>query len=182
MFDERLVIPQQMQLGILEKLHTGHLGMTKCKGQAYSRVWWPSITSQIEAVCRKCPTRLLHQDEKVEPLLELSPPTEMWERVGIDLFEYRKEQYLVIVDYGSRWLDFKKLHSTTSQAVIRALCEVFSTHGAPKMVISGPQFSSFELKQFAEDWDLYPCYICTQIPKGQWRSRKGCSNCEGYPQ
>ena len=94
MFDDRLVIPQNMQLDILNKLHAGHLGMTKCKGRAYSSMWWPSITSQIEAMCRKCLTCLLHQDEKAEPLLALSPPTEIWERIGTDLFEFKKEHYV----------------------------------------------------------------------------------------
>ena len=102
MFDDRLVIPQTMQLDILDVLHTGHLGMTKCKGPAYSSVWWLSITSQIEAMCRKCHTCAFHQDDKAEPLLALSAPTQIWEIVGIDLFEFKKEQYLVTVDYGSR--------------------------------------------------------------------------------
>ena len=174
MFDDRLVIPQTMQLDILDKLHTGHLGMTKCKGRAYSSVWWPSITSQIEAMCRKCHTCALHQDDKVEPLLALSAPTEIWERVGIDLFEFKKEQYLVIVDYGSRWLDFKKLNSTNSQALIRALSEVFSTHGLPKLVISdnGPQFSSMEFKYFAKSWGFTHVTSSPRYPKANGEAER----------
>ena len=174
MFDDRLVIPQNMQLDILNKLHAGHLGMTKCKGRAYSSVWWPSITSQIEAMCRKCLTCVLHQDEKAEPLLALSPPTEIWERIGTDLFEFKKEHYVVIVDYGSRWLDFKKLNSTNSQAVIRALSEIFSTHGVPKIVISdnGPQFSSSEFKQFAVGWGVTHVTSSPRYPKANGEAER----------
>ena len=46
-YDNRIMIPQEMQLEILEQLHTGHLGITKCKGRAYNSVWWPSITAQV---------------------------------------------------------------------------------------------------------------------------------------
>jgi hypothetical protein len=155
MYDTRIVIPQSMQLGTLQQVHAGHLGMTKCKGRAHNSVWWPSITSQIESMCNRCATCTLHKPEKREPLLPLSTPESVpWSRIGTDLFEYQKREYLVIVDYGSRWLDFKELSSTTSQAVIRTLSEVFATHGTPSVVMSdnGPQFSSQEFQQFARDW------------------------------
>ena len=64
-----------------------------------------------------------------------------------------KKDYVAVVDYDSRWLDFKELSTTTSQAVIRALCDIFATHGALNVVISdnGPQYSSQIFKTFASD-------------------------------
>ena len=50
MFSTRIVIPQCLQLDILDKIHQGHLGITKCKGRIHSSVWWPGITVQVENV------------------------------------------------------------------------------------------------------------------------------------
>ncbi len=174
MFNDRLVIPQALQLDILEKLHTGHLGMTKCKARAQESVWWPSITSQVEAMCRRCPICILHRDQATEPLLALSPPDEIWERVGTDLFEYKSKHFILIVDYGSRWLDFKELESTTSQAVIRSLCEVFATHGSPKVLISdnGPQYSSHEFQEFSRDWGFTHITSSPRYPKANGEAER----------
>ena len=113
MFDTRIVIPQSLQLDILDKIHQGHLGITKCKGRAHSTVWWPGITVQVESMCKKCLPCSLNQSERKEPLLPTSPPDNVWERVGIDLFYFNKKDYIVVTDYSSRWLDFKELPSTT---------------------------------------------------------------------
>jgi hypothetical protein len=155
MYNRRIVIPQSMQLDMLEHIHAGHLGMTKCKGRAQNSIWWPSITTQIETMVHKCTTCALHRPERHEPLIPLSTPEIVpWNRIGTDLFEHDRKQYIVITDYGSRWLDFKELQSTSSQAVIRILSETFATHGSPNVVVSdnGPQFSSQEFKQFAREW------------------------------
>lgn len=155
MYDNRLVIPQMLQLEMLDKLHTGHLGITKCKGRAQNSVWWPSVTAQVEAMCNKCVTCTRFRSERKEPLIPLSTPDGgPWDRVGTDLFEFEKKHYMVIVDYTSRWIDFKELQSTSSQAVIRVLCEIFATHGIPSVVVSdnGPQYASQEFKEFAKDW------------------------------
>lgn len=167
MFDSRLVVPQILQLEILEKIHQGHLGISKCKARARNAVWWPSIMAQVEAMCRKCPTCRLHADEKTEPLLAFSPPTEVWERVGTDLFEFNKKNYLLIVDYGSRWLDFKELKGTSSAEVIKNLSEIFATHGSPKTVISdnGPQYSAEEFARFASEWGFNHITSSPRYPK-----------------
>lgn len=154
MFNTRIVIPQCLQLDILDKIHQGHLGITKCKGRAHSSVWWPGITVQVESMCRKCLPCSLNQNERKEPLLPTSTPDNVWERVGTDLFHFNKKDYIVVTDYSSRWLDFKELHSTVSRDVIIALSEIFATHGAPTVLISdnGPQYASEEFKLFAKDW------------------------------
>ena len=77
-----------------------------------------------------------------------------WERIATDLFHFDKKDYIVVVDYTSRWFDFKELSSTTTQAVIRFQREIFATHGTPNVVVSdnGPQFASQEFSVFTKDW------------------------------
>ena len=92
-----------MPLGVLEQLHTGHLGITKCKGRDYNNVWWPNITAQVEAMCNKCSTCAIHRPERKEPLLPLSTPeSRPWELIATDLFHFDKKDYIVVVDYTSR--------------------------------------------------------------------------------
>ena len=174
MFDMRLVIPQTLQLFILNKIHDGHLGITKCKERAYNSVWWPTVTAQVEAMCRKCIPCILNQDNKIEPLMALSPPEEIWERVGTDLFHHNKKDYMVIVDYGSKWLDFKQLKNTTSLDVIKALCEVFATHGIPKVVVSdnGPQYASSEFAQFAKEWGFTHVTSSPRYPRANGEAER----------
>ena len=44
----RIVIPTVLWKEILVKLHTGHLGITKCQERAKQSVWWPRIRKYIE--------------------------------------------------------------------------------------------------------------------------------------
>ena len=62
--------------------------------------------------------------------------------------------YVVIVDYFSRYPEVIKLRSTTSNTLIDAVKAVFSRHGIPESVHSdnGPQFSSREFAKFAASY------------------------------
>ena len=80
-----------------------------------------------------------------------------WERVAADLFELKKEAYLLIVDYYSRYVEVKKLTSTTAASVVTVLKSIFARHGIPATMISdnGPQFACREMKEFAETYGFH---------------------------
>ena len=50
----RLVIPTTLHLDILDKLHEGHLGITKCRERAKRSVWWPELSKQLEDMIQNC--------------------------------------------------------------------------------------------------------------------------------
>jgi hypothetical protein len=56
--------------------------------------------------------------------------------VATDLSTWNKEDYIVTVDYCSRYLELYKLHSTTSAAVIPKLKAEFARHGIVETLIS----------------------------------------------
>ena len=79
-------------------------------------------------------------------------PRGPWIKLGIDLFEH-KRQYLLIVDYFSKFPFIRKLHILNTGTVISELKGLFSENGIPKVIISdgGPQFRS-EFRIFAQEW------------------------------
>ena len=70
-----------------------------------------------------------------------------WQRIAADLLELKKTQYLVVIDYYSRYIELPKLKSTSSASIINHLKSIMARHGVPETLVSdnGPQFSFKEL-------------------------------------
>ncbi|PIK52013.1 hypothetical protein BSL78_11086 [Apostichopus japonicus] len=84
----QVVIPKQMQAGILQKLHTSHLGQQKTKLLARECVYWNNINKDIERMVQSCPACQQQQPaQPAEPLLPHEIPTKPWSTVATDLFE-----------------------------------------------------------------------------------------------
>ena len=154
LFQSRLVIPRRLQEDILSRLHQSHMGIVKCRALARSCVWWPGLSQKIEQVVRECKVCEKERKEHPEPLQPTPTPAYAWQHVGIDLFEWKKHQYVIVVDYYSRWIDFKPLTKSTSKSVIERLKSVFATYGIPELVKTdnGPCFSSRDFADFAESY------------------------------
>ncbi|KAL8582115.1 hypothetical protein ACOMHN_004035 [Nucella lapillus] len=154
LFDSRIVIPREMRLEMLNRLHEGHLGIVKCRALAQTSIWWPYISSQIEDLVNKCSKCHKHRPLHREPLLPSSIPERPWERVATDLLELKGKTYIVVVDYLSRWAEIRPLKTETSKATINALKSIFATHGIPDIVMSdnGPNFASCEFMDFAQNY------------------------------
>jgi len=83
-------------------------------------------------------------------------PDMPWQKIGTDLFEFKGNQYLLIVDYHSRFIEIALLNGTSAENVIRHTKSIFARHGIPEVVISdnGPQFSSDAYARFADDYQF----------------------------
>jgi hypothetical protein len=81
-------------------------------------------------------------------------PDRPWSKLGADLFELHKENYLLLVDYYSNFFEVMKLTSTKTPTIIKHCKTTFARHGIPDVLISdnGPQFDNAEFKQFAKEW------------------------------
>ncbi|KAJ8346870.1 hypothetical protein SKAU_G00282710 [Synaphobranchus kaupii] len=126
LYQDRIVIPPAHQEDILNRIHEGHQGLSKCRERANMSVWWPSIGTDIHR------------------------------KIGADLCEQDGKNYLVVVDYYSRDIEIAQLQTTSSHQVINRLKGMFVRWGIPRELISdnATQFTSAEFKQFSRDYDF----------------------------
>ena len=90
-----------------------------------------------------------------EPMIAFETVLRPWQKVGTDMFVYKKATYLLVVDYASSYVEIAKLAATTSPDVILHLRSIFARHGIPETVVSdnGPQllYASYEFARFASE-------------------------------
>jgi hypothetical protein len=148
----QIVIPEIMREEVLKKIHESHQGITKCRERANEAVWWPGISKDIHDLISSCEVcQAKRPTQRQEPLLPTPLPGRPWESLGADLCEISGKQYLVLVDYYSRWIESRYLSQANSSNVIKAMKDIFSVHGIPDQIQSdnGPQFMSQEFSRFA---------------------------------
>lgn len=87
-----------------------------------------------------------------KPLLPIGFPDRPWAKVGADLFQWIDNQYLLVIDHFSRFIEVAQLTSTTS--VAEHCKSIFARHGIPSEVMAdnGPQFASEYFTRFATQW------------------------------
>ncbi|UYV79867.1 K02A2.6-like [Cordylochernes scorpioides] len=149
----RYVIPENIRKVLLQRIHEGHLGIVKCRERAKGSVWWPRITSEIEEMVRTCPMCIEERKNRHQPLLPSELPSCPWEKVGVNLFTIKGQNYLLIADYYSRYPEIARLEDMSSASVIVHCKSIFARHGIPLEARSdnGPQFGSL-FKEFAQDY------------------------------
>lgn len=101
-------------------------------------------------------------------------PDYPWQVVGSDLFELKGEQYLVIVDYFSRFPEVIKMTTTTSAAIITALKSIFSRYGIPEVLRSdnGSQYASREFATFAESYGFRHTTSSPRYPQSNGQAER----------
>ena len=144
LYGSRIIVPCTMQTSALDKLHQGHQGIQRCRLRAQQSVWWLGISSQIKEIIQRCPTCAEMAANPCEPMISSSLPERPWQKLGADLFYYKGNNYLLVVDYYSRYPEVAELSSTTSRSVITALKSMFSRHGIPDRLHSDNGLNSLQ--------------------------------------
>lgn len=152
-----------MRYELLEKLHKGHLGVNRSLARARQVMYWPNITREIKEKLQNCSTCQKFQAKKSkEPLMPHDIPNIPFHKVGSDIFEWEGQSYLLIMDYYSKWIDYRKLKNKSATEVIDKWMELFSLYGIPKTIIADNNpFNSNQCKIFAKNWN---CNIITSSP------------------
>ena len=122
-----------------------------------------------------CSTCFTMQSQQAEPLMPAPLPTLPWQKVGVDLFEYKKSSYIVIIDYFSCFIEIAKLTSTSSIAVITHMKSILAKHGIPYCVMSdnGPQFSADTFSSVAKEYGFTHYTSSSRYPQANSKVERG---------
>ncbi|KAI8506223.1 hypothetical protein Bbelb_156500 [Branchiostoma belcheri] len=154
---QKILVPRSMRKEMLDILHEGHLGQEKTKARARDILFWPGLNAQIGERIQRCAVCQEHRSSHVkEPMTPHPIPQRPWQKVATDLFHWDGKDFILIVDYYSKYIEFHKLERTRSTDVIIKLKKTFATHGIPEEIISdnGPQYASEEFARFAQTWSF----------------------------
>ncbi|XP_062610112.1 uncharacterized protein LOC134271904 [Saccostrea cucullata] len=113
----KIVIPNSLRKEMLQKIHTGHLGIEKCRQRARQIMYWPGMNQSIEEKVKSCSECLKHRAKQTaEPLLSHETANYPWAKIGVDLCVCNNKNYLVMCEYYSNYPEVCPLKKTTSTA------------------------------------------------------------------
>ena len=73
-----------------------------------------------------------------------------WQTVASDILEHKNQNYLVVIDYYSKYIEALQLKGKASQDVIQGLNEIFSRYRYPQpLVADNMSYNSWEMRQYA---------------------------------
>lgn len=154
----RIIVPQSMRTEMLKKIHQSHMGIEKCKNRARDVLYWPGMNKSIEEMVMSCSTCQTYRNcNQKEPLIPHAIPDGPWQKVAVDLFQFKGKEYVACTDYLSKYFEVSELRgASTSVEVINILKSFFARHGIPLQVYTdnGPQLSSLEFAEFARAWQF----------------------------
>ena len=133
-----MIVPEQLRPEMLKRIHESHLGIEKSKRRARDILYWPNMNGQMSDLIANCSSCLKHRKNNVkEPLIQHEVPDRSWQKIACDLFTLGGKDYLLTVDYYSKWVEIGFLRdSTVSSEVITQLKSTFARYGIPDEVVS----------------------------------------------
>ena len=155
-----IVIPRSKCKQVLTMVYKGHLGLEKCKLQIKETVYWLGINKQLEKLVLNCELCLKYSKAKGKQPANMSLGQEIliypWMKVATDIFHFKSDSYLLIVDYMSRIPVVCKLMSTTAQQVVSQIKLIFSEYGWPETMVSdnGPCYSAETFTKLMTDYSV----------------------------
>lgn len=177
MLGTRLVIPLTQREQVLNDLHRGHLGITKCQSRARCSLWWPGMSKSIEQMVKDCAECRMHTNKQLEPLRPTETPDRPWQVLGTDLLHFKGQTYLLVIDYYSRYPELALMGNTdfSSKKVVTMLKSMFSRHGIPELVHSdnGPQYASREFADFSAQYGFQHVTSSPEYHRGNGAAEKG---------
>ena len=154
--DHQLVIPTAMRRDMLNLIHESHLGIEKCKSRARAILFWPGMSNDIYEKVSKCATCATYKmKNQKEPMIAHHIPDRPWQKLETDQCEHKGKNYLVVVDYYSKFIETALLPNKTAGTVITHLKSIFARHGIPEELVSDNMpFNSKEFDEFAKEWGI----------------------------
>lgn len=179
-WNERIIVPSSMRMKMLRQLHEPHFGMTKTKKRAHNSMYWPGIDDDIEKMISSCHICQENASKnQKEPMISHDIPMRPFEKLACDIFEFKAKDYIVVVDYYSKWIELKQLRRKQASDVNSNLLEIFSRNGIPRVIIADNMpFSSLECREFAKSLDFRFETSSPHYPKSNGLAERGVQICK----
>ena len=126
--NERIIVPRTMCAEMRSRIDEGHLGIEKCKARAREVLFWHGMSSEISNMIENC--SLCIKGRNRQPKEHLMPhdiPDQPWLKVGTDLFHFHNKNYLLVVDYKTKFFEVCLLADTLSSTIVSHLKSIFLT-------------------------------------------------------
>ena len=115
-----------------------------------------SIGEDIENTVKSCTVcnkfgNSIHK----EPMIPHQLPDRPWEQVSTDYFTLCNQDYLLVVDFYSKYPEVIPMMSKTANATIAARKNIFARHGIPnKLIADNMPFNGKEFLEFSKKWSF----------------------------
>ena len=154
---QKIIIPTSLKQQYIDKIHAGHTGIGSCLKKGREYIFWVNYSKDIQEAVEKCSLCQEQQNVLMTNQRYVSEvPPHPWHTLGSDLFYHKRLDFLVVVDYFSKFLIVRKIPNSTSSAIIKELDSIFSEYGNPYLFRSdnGPCYTSVEFKIFLDEWKI----------------------------
>lgn len=168
---QRIIVPTSLRQRTIALAHLGHQGIVKTKALMREKLWFPGMDRQIEDWITRClECQASGTKQCFEPLRTSPMPAGPWLELSCDFFgplENGQGHWLVISDDYSRYVIVKRVPSTSSEAVIPVIEDIFSMFGTPIVVRTdnGPPFFGQCFANFAKRLGFRHRKITPQWPR-----------------
>lgn len=179
-FCNKIIVPTVLRQCMLNVIHESHLGVVKCKSRARQILYWPNINNDVERFVLSCKICEKYRfDNGKEPLLMHEKAKRPWQFVYSDILEFGGENFLVVTDSYSNWIELRKLYDKSSSSVISILKDIFSQFGVPERFVSdNVPFNSHNFKLFADEYNFEVITSSPFYPRSNGRSEKAVGICK----
>ena len=91
-------------------IHESHRGIEKCNSRARALLYWLCMTLDPEDIVSDCNVCCNYRNnQQKDPMIPHAIPNERFQKVGIDIMTFRNTDYLVVVDYFSKFSQIAQL-------------------------------------------------------------------------
>ena len=144
----QVIVPQPLRQQVMDIAHSsimgGHVGVKKTTDKIISNFYWPGIYGDITRFRRSCDIcqKTLQKGKVPRVPLERMPFIDTpFKRVAVDLIgptypssEQGHHYILTLVDYATCYPDAVPLKSISTEAVAKALIDMYSRLGVPEEI------------------------------------------------
>ena len=184
----RIYVPIAGRIHLLYNLHEGHPGQTKMQLFTAKFYYWPKLSKDVINFVENCELcQKYASSRKREPFQQYEPEYAQYpmQSTGLDVFQYKNNHFLIMVDRFSGYIFVKKLTNLTSQHTCEVLQRWYTQFGWPEYQRSdaGSTFAA-EYQDWCVKNDITPQISsafrfgrkCLWMPEGKpGRHRRGAS-------